>query len=182
VHSQHSSCQAACHTSHIAPRIARSRRTTWASWCTTNYFGLGYRQNPSLRPTYGPVIFHTARSLAEQVNPKVGCTESWSPGPHCNAQSAHKGDVCPFTVIIDNNHGEPGDTNIRCVERLGRGLRRLHCRRQSPPPDGGQHAVMHSDCRKKPSALRRLDPSHRQTATTQTATTQTRPAPKTSLQ
>ena len=55
-----------------------------------------------LREQYGPVIFNTAKSLAERFNPKVGCTESWSPGKHCNAQSAHKDEECPFTVIIDN--------------------------------------------------------------------------------
>jgi hypothetical protein len=41
-------------------------------------------------------------SLAERFNAKVGCTESWSPGKHCNAQSAHRNDECKFTVIIDN--------------------------------------------------------------------------------
>ena len=63
-------------------------------------YGLGFTANESLRPSYGPPIFQTALSLGERFNPKVGCTESWSPGPHCNAQSAHSHTSCPFTVII----------------------------------------------------------------------------------
>ena len=65
-------------------------------------FGLGYIAKPALRAAYGPPIFNTALSLAERFNPAVGCTESWSPGAHCNARSAHSTTSCPFTVIIDN--------------------------------------------------------------------------------
>jgi hypothetical protein len=63
-------------------------------------YGLGYTANAELRSTYGAPIFQTALSLAERFNPKVGCTESWSPGRHCNAQSTHSHTTCPFTVII----------------------------------------------------------------------------------
>jgi len=63
-------------------------------------YGLGYRAVPALRAKYGPVIFNTAKSLADRFNAKVGCTESWAPGKHCNARSAHKDDICKFTVII----------------------------------------------------------------------------------
>ena len=63
-------------------------------------YGLGYIANAELRASYGPPIFQTALSLAERFNPKVGCTESWAPGPHCNAQSVHSHTTCPFTVII----------------------------------------------------------------------------------
>ena len=55
-----------------------------------------------IKKEYGAVIFNTALSLAERFNAKVGCTMSWSAGKHCNARSAHKNDVCDFTVIIDN--------------------------------------------------------------------------------
>ena len=65
-------------------------------------FGLGYRWSPPFRAVAGPVVFNTALSLAERFNPSVGCTESWSPGAHCNPRSAHASTVCPFTVIIDN--------------------------------------------------------------------------------
>ena len=65
-------------------------------------FGLGYRWYPPFRAAAGPVVFNTALSLAERFNPSVGCTESWSPGAHCNPRSAHASTVCPFTVIIDN--------------------------------------------------------------------------------
>lgn len=65
-------------------------------------YGLGYGANASLRAEYGPVIFNTARSLASRFNSKVGCTESWSAGKHCNSHSAHQNVTCPFTVIIDN--------------------------------------------------------------------------------
>ena len=64
--------------------------------------GLGYRANESLRAEYGPVLFQTSLSLAERFNKNVGCTESWGPGKHCNARSAHKDTECEFTVIIDN--------------------------------------------------------------------------------
>ena len=65
-------------------------------------WGEGYATRPALRKQYGPVIFRTAKSLAERFDPKVGCTESWPPGKHCNARSEHAGDECQFTVIIDN--------------------------------------------------------------------------------
>ena len=65
-------------------------------------FGLGYRWYPPFRAAAGPVVFNTALSLAKRFNPSVGCTESWSPGAHCNPRSAHASTVCPFTVIIDN--------------------------------------------------------------------------------
>ena len=62
-------------------------------------FGLGYQLG---RSDYGPVIFNTAKSLAERFSPITGCTMSWRPGKHCNDRSAHKDDMCDFAVIIDN--------------------------------------------------------------------------------
>ena len=69
-------------------------------------FGLGYTQlgktNATLRKHYGPIIFNTAKSLAQRFSPVVGCTMSWSPGKHCNARSQHHDDECDYPVIIDN--------------------------------------------------------------------------------
>lgn len=53
-----------------------------------------------IKKEYGAFIFNT--SPLRRFNDKVGCTMSWSTGKHCNARSAHKYDVCDFTVIIDN--------------------------------------------------------------------------------
>eukprot|EP01043_Picozoa_sp_COSAG02_P084928 COSAG02_NODE_22670_length_744_cov_1.579845_2_plen_131_part_00 len=77
-----------------------SNRTHDVGFIMYYSYGLGYTADAALRAKYGPPIFQTALSLAQRFNPKVGCTESWAPGPHCNAQSAHSDTTCPFTVII----------------------------------------------------------------------------------
>ena len=75
-------------------------------------YGLGYAQTKDarLREEYGPVIFNTARSLAQRFNPKVGCTESWGPvgppSPPCADQHS-AAQLTPATAAWLNRDARP---------------------------------------------------------------------------